>query len=246
MKNYNYFIFVCGFLFSLIKTEEIIISPYDEFKKEYIVIGLGHNCSVPIHIKHFRLSEFTFPLNWLEVNFDALYKVFKNNFENFFDKTNLVDQGVVERSTNRTIMDKQYNIISFHDFPINDYMHEYNKVKEKFEKRIRRLYRALYSNKLVYFIRTEITKKQTELFINLINSKFPLLNYIFVAIDDTDEFKEEWSMDKVKNFYLKDYKKPWYNPDTWKIIFKKLNLIEDNFYNDITLYDLLNSKLHRK
>ena len=117
-----------------------------------------------------------------------------------------------------------------HDFSsVDNILKEYGEVKKKYERRIERFYEAIFSGKHIYFIRHLITKKQALDLTQLLDEKFPFLNYTLLAIDYTDEIKVDWNIPKIKNFYFGSPTDDWPTlvadrEKNWERVFKSLGL----------------------
>lgn len=215
-------------IFRNIDDENEIIA-YDEFQKPHIIISLGINCEPALQLVNYKLRDHAFPLDWVITYHASLFKILANDFKNFFQKENLEVQYNAVPGTFQgplSVVDSEYATFHMHDFIGSKSIDEqYDKIKEKYDRRVARFYRALNANKLIYFLRIQTTKEETISLINVINEKFPNLNYVFVAINNNINniyaIDENWNFPKVKNVYLHFP----YGPERdkeWGIIFKEL------------------------
>lgn len=197
----------------------------EEFKKPYIVMSLGHLCFPALHMRDFHLSEYSFPFDWLRTPFDALYILLFYDFKDFLTKEHIY-VGNVAFENQLLIIENVYGTLHVHDFTNEKTIDEqYEEVKQKFDRRIARFYRALHSGKFVYFVRTDITIEQQKMLTHLINIKFPKLKYALVAINRIEDYHQyDIPIPNVFNFYIPHLDK---YPEhiEWGSIFKTLNLI---------------------
>ena len=179
--------------------------------QDSVIISLGRRCDVAHHLRNFKLREEAFPFDWIILPFDSLCSLLLNDFEDFLDKDNLCfkngpyadDYGFFKVRSYPHVYDTKYQILFRNDFPLNkNFMSEYDEIMEKFQRRIKRLYDTLQSEKFVYFIRRVITKEQARLFTRIIEEKFPNLDFVLVALDSTEEIKDDWALPRVINYYI--------------------------------------------
>jgi hypothetical protein len=198
----------------------------EEFKRPYIVISLGENCYPAMHMRDYRLVEYSFPFDWIGTAFFSLQKLLINDFKGFLNKDHLEDKGEAFPG-HLNVLENVYFTFHVHDFYSDKPLEEqYQDVQTRFVRRIERLYRALNSNKKVYLIRTRISKQEAQALVSLINFKFPQLNYTLIVGGNTAADKIDWKVPKVKNFYLEN----WYlypNHKEWGTIFKEVGLIDN-------------------
>ena len=186
------------------------------FEHEFAIISLGTNCQVAWYSRELGLRDFAYPFDWCISPFDTVYSLINNNFENFFLKEHLI------QDTDHSVKDTLYNMRFLHDFPAQhggstgdannthywgvlsaDYMEAYETIKQKYQRRIERFYRTISSGKKVYFVRIfDTTKQQAIDLSNLIQLKFPDLDYKLVVISQYEDFKEQWNIDHIHSFYV--------------------------------------------
>jgi len=197
------------------------------FKQSKIFISLGMNCAIGFQLEAKKLVEAFFPFDWCISEFESIYRALETDFNGYLQKENLVVLDRPELAAHHYVRDTGYNIMYLHDFSLTgEPLHDYEEVKNKYHRRIARLYHVLTLNKKVYFLRTGITKEQAIQLNNLIARKFPKLKYTLVVIDQTEEYKKQWNIKRIKNFFLKDFQDPGMNSqelvDGWNALFKKI------------------------
>ena len=137
-------------------------------KKFDLVVSIGEDCACTSYLRRFNLQDFSFPFDWLtKASFETRTKLLINNFDNFLNKENLV---LMQKTKNTNVDNKHdYYIDSvldfyfYHDFRINiNFDEEYENVKEKYTRRINRLYKEIDSSKNILFVWWSRDKHQDE------------------------------------------------------------------------------------
>ena len=178
-----------------------------------------------------------FPFDWIRSSFNGLCNLLKNDFSDFLNPQYLTFETTF-------ILNKKYTIAFHHDFPAErtegrveyikeNYLDFLEDVSKKYQRRIERLYNVLNSEKRVYFFRLSAGTRPWNLDLNpqtkdeiiklrdILSAKFPMCNFVLVAIDTSEDYKTDWHMDCVKNFYIQNPS----SKDEWNGIFKILGLI---------------------
>lgn len=124
-------------------------------KRDYTnYISLGYFCEVASDLEKMGLRSFSSPFDWGLSNFPRVIEALDRKFEGFMDYENLY-QNKAERYHYR---DSRYRFYSFHDF--NEYESleaQYDKVMEKYHRRIDRLLNAIESPTLfIRYISSEV------------------------------------------------------------------------------------------
>lgn len=207
----------------------------DDFKKEKIMISLGYNCAPARHFQRHKLSEARFQLDWCFTPFEALYCALCNDFNGFLlpENMSILDSN----ETYHEVLDAKYNIKFVHDFKNYDQNYENSSVairdyghnKEKYDRRIKRFYKALSIGKEVYFFRAATKKAEAIVLRDLISKKFPQLTYTLVALNNTPDYKKPWNEPHIKSFFLEDPECASLTDEMntrWDVILKALKLID--------------------
>jgi hypothetical protein len=179
--------------------------PYD------VAVSLGDLCQVAWQLSHHNLRGAAFPFDWLITPFESLYSFLMIEGANFIARENLV----VVYGEIPHIEDSFYRIKFLHDFSMSPVVLEnYDDIKKKYDRRIKRFFELLHSNKKVLFIRRGITYEQACRLENFFNTYYPNLNYTILAVGSTEEMNHDWKLEKVRNFYLGEF--GWQgHPDAW-------------------------------
>lgn len=200
-----------------------------------LLISLGFNCTVTNMLTKYNLRCYAFPFDWNRTSFSGLCALLEDNFHDLLNPEHLSNQ-------RNYILNTKYIIGFYHDFNTvrddqgldwisDNWLNEVESLKIKYTRRINRFYDALNSGHTIYFIRTNTrswtndtssqTKQDIEQLRNILVKKFPNTTFILVALSNNDEYKYDWGMPCVKNFYLHHdtSEKEYYS------IFKALGLI---------------------
>lgn len=169
------------------------------------VISLGFFCSVAGDIESLGLRTGSGPFDWVWSTWDGVFRSFKEEFSDFFRKENLY-QADVDRSI---YADREYNIISFHDFSkYTAFEGQYEIVSTKYKRRIDRFLKQIKEPTLfIRYIwngeyRGEYSKELTHIeedymeFVKLIKKYNKDNEVVFVANDDLNT-------DKIPVFFVK-------------------------------------------
>lgn len=218
--------------------KQLVLDGLDNFP-DPIIISLGYSCTVADMLRSNNLRCFAFPFDWTRSSFQGICDLLHNDFSDLFNPEYLSFETTF-------ILNKKHTIAFHHDFPASktvgraDYLKEnyldyVPDVAAKYQRRIDRLGRALKSGHSVYFIRLssgtrpwnlDSLKQTPEEVIklrDLLLNKFPHSNFTLVVIDNDDSYKNDWNLDRIKNFYI-------YNPasnDEWAAIFKTLGFFDN-------------------
>ncbi len=180
--------------------------PYD------LVIGLGDMCQVAFQLSTHNQTFATFPFDWVLTPFESLYSFLASEGAFFLDIDKLIFVTGKPSYLNATmtyIEDTVYHIQFLHDFALSpDFLKNYYGIKAKYDRRLKRLLNELHSTKKILFIRRGISYQQAILLDNLLHNLYPQLTYTIVALDSTEEIKQDWKLGRVKNLYLRELS-PW-------------------------------------
>ena len=176
-----------------------------------LCISLGATCNSAIYLKELGLRHEAYPFDWMTSPFNALCQAINDDFLYFLTDLKL-------SPNNNGIFDR-YGFFFTHDWPTtqdaniqNDFVHgtclvpdwEENTafVKKKYLRRIERFKNACLGKEKILFLRTEfVTKKESILLKDLIQLKWPKLDFILVVIANHLEFQDQWGIEKIINFY---------------------------------------------
>lgn len=227
---------------SLINREKEYVKRTESFYFEKLCISLGFNCVTALQLEYYKLRQRSFPFDWNITSFQGLYQTIDNQFTDFLDPKCLSCKE--ELRCMPGVINLKYNIVFAHDFPqtngvtLNNYMDYLPEIHEMYFRRIKRFYNACNMAKEVYFFRTQFChwplyseiedKKNIEKLRDILIKKFPLDNWILIAIGNDEIYKEDWMISKVKNFYMSQSGIMHQSGagEEWLSIFKILSLID--------------------
>lgn len=124
-----------------------------------MVISLGQACSCATTLIQCNLRRAAYPFDWLygsDLNGRVNFVV--NDFENFLEKEDLKHTGDRESPMPCKIFkNTRSNIVFNHDFPLSMTLDEsFPSVKEKYNRRINRLYANIKQTEKVLFVYIEV------------------------------------------------------------------------------------------
>ena len=168
--------------------------------KEYFenVIPLGYNCEPTNSIRDAKLRSASFPFDWNYTSMEKIIECFTNDFKTFFLKKNMLrakwytGKPAYEKGINSHYGDprgeEKAKIIYVHDGSYKENI--FLKHKEKYNRRIERLFNVMNSGKRILFVRYENSYNDYQQLINIIElkdiikSKFPKCQFkIYIFTD---------------------------------------------------------------
>lgn len=173
-------------------------------KKFDLVISLGEDCACSSYLRRCKLQDYSYPFDWLtNASFETRCELILNNFTDFLVKENLCK---IEKPTSGIIdnncdyyADKKNSFYFYHDFKTNQpFDSEYGKVKEKFSRRIERLYAQISNAENILFVWWSRDKHQSleniEKYYKNFVRKFPSKS-IYLLIIEYNEVEEDKSLE---------------------------------------------------
>ena len=221
---------------SLIAADELQEKTYRNTpldKKKFICVSLGFNCIPALNLNKNDLRQEAFPFDWNLTSLSGLSAIIENNFVDFLNP-NYFDRRA-------GIYNKKYNFSFAHDFPVvrqadgtdtevTNYLDYLEDITEKYERRIKRFYNVCSMADTVYFFRLRSTwrldrtaqpRERVIQLKDLLLKTFPSKNWVLVVIDTIPDYRGDWNIPMVKNFYISDHG----HLGEWTTIFKKLGLL---------------------
>jgi hypothetical protein len=222
LKKFIIFFIVCCSFF--IHAEESNQRKFD------IAIGLGGRCQVAYNLQKNGLRQQAFPFDWLITPFEGLIRFLAYQGRGFTNKENFLFH-ITAYNVPTAVMDTMYGFCLLHDFdyslidgiPTVKRFHEvevrnYDEIKFKYDRRIKRFFEVLNSDKKVLLVRLGITYHQAVFLDEFIHSHYPNLDYLILAVDDSEEIKTDWGLTRVKNVYAQQVTYWQGREDVWKAI----------------------------
>lgn len=122
-------------------------------KKEYdFIFAIGESCSATRALRSTDLQVQSYPLDWVYGgNFLTRIDILTSKFANFLEKSYFIPIEVDEAHPYFAFSNRACKVTFMHDFLKNKTFDEsYNEFKEKYERRIKRLYEKIeQSNKIL-------------------------------------------------------------------------------------------------
>jgi Putative papain-like cysteine peptidase (DUF1796) len=212
-------IFYCLLFFLFICSSPIVLEgakskpiKYDE------VISLGGNCEPAIQLRKNHMRMMGYPFDWMfTTSVQGLIEFIQNKGAGFLDHDQLA---LSTEGGHHAVTDLRYGFTLIHDFTsFDNFQNDYLIVKEKYDRRIKRFFELLESNKEVLFIRLQIPCDQCTLLDHVIHTQYPNLSYEILALNHAEE--ADWGLERVKNVYLKNTPYFWASNEgdiSWKKI----------------------------
>jgi len=191
--------------------QELINKKYD------FIFSLGEACACTQVLRKCRLQFASFPFDWLYgSNINKRAELISNDMENWFNIEDLEKIGQREHPEPKDIYkNNKTGIVFNHDFPINgELKNDYEKVKEKYDRRINRLLENIRNsnNVLVVYIQNpnqrEIVTDENLLFVqSILQKRFQntTIHLLYLYCERSINYKNR------KLYYL--------NENTYKLIF---------------------------
>lgn len=216
------------FLFSIYSFLIIAFVPdqYDE------AISLGPNCQPAHQLRLNNLRCRAYPFDYNITPFNGLLKFLTWRGVNFldFDKIVPIDSGEAV-----VIQDLTYEITAVHDFlSLNQFFTEYEQFKAKYDRRVKRFFEVLDSNKRILFVRKYMIYEEAVLLDHILRVYYPHLSYTILALGHTEEAKNDWQLERVRNFYLRELEPFFWAGDdvAWKEILDQFRVAKPQANDD--------------
>ena len=188
------------------------------------VINLGGDCQSAYQMSLHGIRHYALPFDSLITPVDSVIYLLEEQFCDFLKKDNL---SLVTKGTEKFILDSKYNVRLIHDFKLEeDFLQEYDNIKEKYDRRVSRFLEILQTSRSVLFIRKNITKEQALRFDAALSRLYPHLDFALLALGGGQDIQEDWGIARVKNRFLKQLEPySWKgDPNAWKALFQEMGL----------------------
>ena len=122
-----------------------------------LVLPLGEDCACSSYLRRFVLQDYSYPFDWLaKSNFTARIELIVNNFDGFLEKSDLYEIPKPEHLQSdkycRYFADRKFDFCYYHDFSANlPFERAYKETKEKYQRRIERMYKKINSSDKILF-----------------------------------------------------------------------------------------------
>lgn len=118
-----------------------------------LIVPFGCSCVTAIALNRIGLRKQSLPFDWLAaLPLSQTIDLLENHFDNFLDLENL-ERFRRDSGKHAGYINKSNNIMFLHDFPKDgNYMEDFPAVREKYNRRISRLYQLIACSQQILFI----------------------------------------------------------------------------------------------
>ncbi len=162
-------------------------------KEEYdLFVSLGNDCAGTVCLRNVELQQEALPFDWLSSDsFEIRIALLMNNFKDFCNKEDFLILNKIPPNNNKyqSYQNNRTKLIFHHDFSNKcSFDDVFDSVKEKYQRRITRLYNKIHASKKVVFlwfcqhnktINQEIINAQI-----LLSRKFPHQEISFLILEN--------------------------------------------------------------
>ncbi len=164
------------------------------FKQPFVVVPLGVGCQLGMHLKDHDLYLASFPIDWMvTAHFPSFLQLLQDDFQHLIDFSLLE---IRTKNGSKRVFHKKYEIELPHVLNTNLWHNsasgllpnsgdrsEITSITSKYNRRIRR-YKKLGDFQVpVYFLRYRISGEEAFVLCELLEEKFPTLDFKLVAIN---------------------------------------------------------------
>lgn len=144
-----------------------------------LICSLGANCSATFQIVYRKMRKYALPFDWTSMKEDeCLYKMaegFKNNFKDYMLRENLIKLEKKEHSEAHSdkvqFKDIYTKLYYYNHFEKDlDTDNEYEKVKNKFDKRVKRFLYKIKNAEKILFVLSSAVNFSTDAIYNLVDT----------------------------------------------------------------------------
>ena len=188
------------------------------FKEKFdLIVSLGSDCACSSYLRRFGLQDYSYPFDWLtKFPFDNRINFLLNDFNDFLNKENLhkIEKPKDKETDSKCdyYEDSKYDIYFFHDFKnFLPFDVAYNDVREKYTRRIKRLYSKISESKKVLFVwwsrELHLDMQHVCNQFNNLQEKFGNTELFLLLIEDKDEKDKQEQYSYLDNhiILIKDY-----------------------------------------
>ncbi len=172
-------------------------------KKFDLIFSLGEDCACSSYLRRFNLQEYSYPFDWLtNADFFTRMDLLVNDFKGFLEKENLVikaysHQKTINKHTD-DYKDTKTDFYFYHDFDTKiPFDKSFILVKEKYQRRIKRLYHQIQKSQNILIVWWSRNKHQD---IDKVKESYKLLSQKF-ADKDISILLIEFNKEQKQVFY---------------------------------------------
>lgn len=166
-------------------------------------ISLGGSCQPAWHLRKNHLRVASYPLDWLNTreSTEALCTVLRTRFENFFERPDF--EMVVTPLGNRPYVNRRTGFWFWHEFeePL-DFEDRFEERRTLYDRRISRMLEVFDRESTVLLVRFRTSRDDASQLADVLRETYPRMRFTILAVDDTDEIREDWNIPDVVNRYI--------------------------------------------
>ena len=201
------------------------------------IIPLGTDCSIAGALSNLGKRKCSFPFDWCIIKLNRIKFLFKNNFQDFFNKDELIKSGNGFPKT-------KDNEIYFYHTPEFDKLNEtYEETRKKFDRRCERLNKILNEEYNILFIRKaeDDSVKDLEELVEIIVKKFSKINFKILLINNikNEEINSEKLVKKYceRNNFLKYHQNDYFSHSIKDIYSEMSKILNDYEVNNNQIFN---------
>lgn len=170
-----------------------------------LIFSIGEDCACSSYLRRYNLQDYSYPFDWLtKATFKTRLDLLLNDFQGFLEKENLIP---MEKPNNKNLdfendyyKDTKYDFYFYHDFKTGKSLEEsFNDVKEKYNRRISRLYKNIESSNNMLLVWWSRDKHQEEdllkEYYDKLVKKYPNKNIYLLILEYSENYKEKFLSD---------------------------------------------------
>ena len=178
-----------------------------------IIIPMGMYCASAQALRAVKKRSRSLPFDWIiPLSFEKAVSFIENDFKDFFNKEDLI-RFREDNKKHIGYKNKKTGLVFLHDFTIEDQFDtEYELIKEKYDRRIQRLYQTIKASKNILYIhiydhKSDLKQTKEEAFIALekLQKRYPDKNQHLCFIDlikkDTNKAFEQQKINDCIDYY---------------------------------------------
>ena len=117
------------------------------------IVPSGYFCVTGYHLRHARLHGETLPFDWLDGVTPELFAGFlESRFRDFLELPQLIPEGKKEEGDGHYRFRMPSGVVFVHDFARPDPAEEFAEVKQKYDRRIKRLFDKAAKARSILFV----------------------------------------------------------------------------------------------
>lgn len=122
-----------------------------------LIVSIGEDCACSAFLRNNKLQFPSFPFDWLmHANFETRVNLLMTNFSDFLNKDDVIPLEKTGEDVDKKCdyyQNRKNGFYYYHDFPEeSDFNTSFPIVKEKYQRRINRLYQKIESAKKSFWV----------------------------------------------------------------------------------------------